>query len=79
LSNNYLEFLEKKRIVFKPTGLKVDDSDINPVLFPFQRDLTKWALRKGRGAIFARTGMGKTLMLAEWASRSANQHWLLHP
>jgi len=65
--SNYLEFLDKKRIVFKPSGIKVSDSDLNPVLFPFQRDLTKWALRKGRSAIFADTGLGKTLMLAEWS------------
>lgn len=64
---SYLEFLDKKRIVFKPSGIKVSDGDINPILFPFQRDLTKWALRKGRSAIFADTGLGKTLMLAEWS------------
>lgn len=79
MSNNYLEFLEKKRIVFKPTGLKVDDSDINPVLFPFQRDLTKWALRKGRGAIFATTGMGKTLMLAEWSKQIGKPTLIIAP
>ena len=79
MGNNYLEFLAKKRIVFKPTGLKIDDSDINPVLFPFQRDLTKWALRKGRGAIFATTGMGKTLMLAEWSKQIGKPTLIIAP
>ncbi len=46
MSISYQEFLNKKRIVFKPSGIKVDDKDLHPVLFPFQRDLTKWAVRK---------------------------------
>lgn len=37
------------------------------MLFPFQRDLTTWAVRKGRCAIFADTGLGKTFMQVEWA------------
>jgi len=36
-------------------------------LFPFQRDLVKWALLRGRAAIFASTGLGKTRMQLEWA------------
>jgi DNA modification methylase len=63
----YLEFLKTKRIKFQSTGIDVDDSLINPMLFPFQRDLTRWAIRKGRAAIFADTGLGKTFMQIEWA------------
>lgn len=36
-------------------------------LFPFQRDLTEWATRHGRGAIFADCGLGKTPMQLVWA------------
>ncbi len=36
-------------------------------LFPHQRDLVRWALAKGRAAIFADTGLGKTAMQVEWA------------
>lgn len=36
-------------------------------LFPYQNDLTRWALRRGRAAIFADTGLGKTAMQIEWA------------
>jgi SNF2 family DNA or RNA helicase len=36
-------------------------------LFPFQRDLVEWALRKGRAAIFADCGLGKTPMQLVWA------------
>ncbi len=41
--------------------------EILPELFDHQRALVAWALRKGRCAIFADTGLGKTLMQLEWA------------
>ena len=37
------------------------------VLFDFQKALVEWALLKGRAAIFADCGMGKTPMLLVWA------------
>lgn len=36
-------------------------------LFDFQSSLVEWALRKGRAAIFADCGLGKTLMQLVWA------------
>lgn len=36
-------------------------------LFPFQAHITQWALRKGRAAIFAGCGLGKSWMALEWA------------
>ena len=36
-------------------------------LFDFQKDLVEWALRRGRAAIFADCGMGKTPMELAWA------------
>jgi superfamily II DNA or RNA helicase len=40
-------------------------------LFPHQIDLVGWALRRGRAAIFADTGLGKTAMQLEWAKHVA--------
>ena len=36
-------------------------------LFPFQRSLVEWAIRRGRAAIFADCGLGKTAMQLTWA------------
>lgn len=36
-------------------------------LFPFQQHLVDWAVRQGRGALFADCGMGKTPMTLAWA------------
>ncbi len=39
---------------------------------PFQGDLVRWALRRGRAAIFANTGLGKTLMELSWCAAIAD-------
>jgi len=77
--NNYQTFLKEKALVFKSTGITVEDSDINQFLFPFQRDLTRWAIRKGRAAIFADTGLGKTYMALEWARLLGQRTLILAP
>lgn len=64
--NDYAEFLATKRIHADLTGVDVDPADVNPILFPFQRDLVVWALRKGRAAVFAECGLGKTFIQLEW-------------
>lgn len=45
----------------------IEPGELSPMLFPFQSDIVKWALRRGRAAIFADCGMGKTAMQLEWA------------
>lgn len=70
MNSNYAQFLNKKRWEAPQCGLE-SIPELNPALFPFQRDIVAWALRKGRAAIFADTGMGKTLMQLEWARRTA--------
>ena len=63
----YAEFLASKRRVVASLGPTVDPGDVHLLLFPFQRDLVRWAVRKGRAALFADTGLGKTFMQLEWA------------
>ncbi len=62
----YAELLSGKLPTAPAVGFDVGDG-IAPHLFGFQRDLVRWALRKGRSAIFADTGLGKTIMQVEWA------------
>lgn len=70
---DYQEVLRNKRLTVQPQGFQVSPEDLNPLLFEFQKAITTWALRKGRCAIFADTGMGKTFMHIEWARLMA-QH-----
>jgi len=63
----YAEFLEKKAMIVLPRGKDVDKNKIHNKLFDFQRDVTWWAIKKGRAAIFLDTGLGKTFCQLEWA------------
>jgi DNA modification methylase len=63
----YDDFLTSKLKTVHPVGIDVPESAINPKLFPFQRAITRWALKRGRCAVFADTGLGKTFIQLEWA------------
>lgn len=70
MSLAYHDFLAHKRIVAPPAGIEAP-GELSDSLFPFQRDITTWALRRGRAAVFAGTGLGKTLMELSWAEAVA--------
>ena len=76
---DYEEFLSTKRLVVTSCGIDVPPQTLNPHLFPFQRTLVHWALRKGRCAIFSTTGTGKTLMALSWAEMAADRVLILAP
>lgn len=66
MNQNYEKFIASKKLIDKPTGL-TEMPELNPMLFDFQKDIVRWALRRGRACIFADCGLGKTLMQLEWA------------
>lgn len=68
----YREFLKSKRIAVAPSGFE-SVGTLNPKLFDFQRDIVRWALRKGKACIFADCGLGKTAMQLEWARHVVEQ------
>ncbi|KEA07146.1 helicase [Rhizobium rhizogenes] len=70
--NTYADFLAKKRIYDLPTGV-AGTLELPDFFKPHQRDITQWALRRGRAAIFAGTGLGKTLMELVWAKEVARE------
>lgn len=67
--DNYLKFLENKTQGNDYSGFEVSENKINSMLYPFQNALTRWALKKGRSAIFADCGLGKTPIQLEWAQK----------
>lgn len=69
MNSEYQEFLENKKFVLESTGFEVERGDLNSNMFDFQKDIVRWALAKGRAAIFASCGLGKTLMQLEWANQ----------
>ena len=69
--HDYAAFLDRKT----HSGA---DSGFDPVwmpdfLFGFQRAMTEWAIRKGRAAVFADCGLGKTAMGLTWAANVARK------
>lgn len=66
---DYKEFLEKKKISVAYTGFEVDKELLNKALFPYQKDILYWALRKGKAALFEDCGLGKSIQQLEWANQ----------
>lgn len=66
-ATTYEDFLARKAQLVNDGGF--DPVNLPDHLFDFQRSLVEWAVRKGRGAIFADCGMGKTPMSLAWAEQ----------
>jgi hypothetical protein len=75
---DYQEFLKRKKTEDVPTGIQ-KIPELNPMLFDFQKDIVRWALKRGRAAIFADCGMGKTGMQLEWANHVPGDVLILAP
>jgi len=63
----YGTYLDNKRNIESNHGINPEGIDINPMLFGFQKNMVQWSLNKGRAAIFADCGLGKTPMQLSWA------------
>ncbi len=66
---SYAAFIAGKLGTVASAGINAPMRDYK--LFPHQSDLTRWALRRGRAAIFADTGLGKMRMAIAWADTVA--------
>lgn len=67
----YQQLLESKRHAFDDAGF--DPVFMPDMLFDFQKSLTEWAIRKGRAAIFADCGLGKSAMQMTFAENVARK------
>ena len=68
----YRKFLERKKQTIQDSGFRVDEKDLNPILFPFQKFCVTKALKKGRYALFEDCGLGKTIQQLEWSRHITN-------
>lgn len=62
--DKYSEFLSNKKFVLESSGFEVDRDVLNKNLFDFQKDIVRWALAKGRAAVFASCGLGSVPYVA---------------
>ena len=65
----YHNFLNSKEFKYESSGFDVNIEEINPNLFEFQKHIVKWALKKGKAALFLDTGLGKTICQLEFANQ----------
>lgn len=76
---SYHEFLKRKRDTEPPDGIDVPEGTLHPRLFDWQKRIVSWALKVGRAAIWADTGLGKTMMQLEWARRFDGRRLVVAP
>jgi len=70
---DYQEFIRAKASISKSTGFEIEQSEINDILYPHQKDCVQWAIRGGSRALFAAFGLGKSFMQLE-ALRIIGKH-----
>jgi len=75
----YAEFLESKRFRPLSLGFEITKDDVHKMLFDFQNDIVRWAVKNGRAAIFADTGLGKTFIQLEWARLLGEKTLIIAP
>ncbi|QBP30731.1 DNA helicase [Mycobacterium phage SwagPigglett] len=76
---SYTEFLSRKKAQADIPGREIPASDVHPMLHDWQNDLVRWAVRTSRAALWADTGMGKTVMQLEWARLSGDRPLIVAP
>jgi len=62
--SDYAAFLGRKQRVFRGAG--IESADLPPQLYDWQAAITRWALKKGRCALFEDCGLGKTFQQIAW-------------
>jgi len=75
----YKEFLKNKIISHLPSGFEIGIDDQNKSLFEWQKHIVKATIKKGKSAIFADCGLGKTLMQLEWSKQIGGTAIILSP
>lgn len=70
MATSYADFLARKQANTPKRGRSIEPSAVHPMLHPWQREIVAWAVRTGRAAVWADTGLGKTVMQLEWARLS---------
>lgn len=74
---DYAAFLEYKKRIHYGDGIKANRMPTK--LFVWQSAMVRWALRKGRAALFADCGLGKSGMQLAWADQIPGRVLILAP
>jgi len=69
---SYDDFLRQKIKMANFSGYTIEPNNLHPILYPHQRDICQWAVQGGNRAIFAKFGLGKSVMQCEWLRQIIN-------
>lgn len=75
----YADFLASKQRRHGTYGTDVSADAVSSALHDWQREGTAWVVRKGRGALWWSTGLGKTRAQLEWARLSGRRSLIVAP
>lgn len=75
----YADFLESKLKSAPTEGHRTDPDELHPFMHDWQREVVTWALQAGRAALWADTGLGKTVMQIEWARQIGGTTLIIAP
>ena len=67
MNKSYLEFLKSKQNVAVDAGFEC--AVLNKHLFQYEADIVRWALKKGKAALFEDCGLGKGIQQLSWAEK----------
>lgn len=73
MTTGYAAFLAAKTAAAPEAGPRIPPGAVHPSLHDWQRQVVAWAVRTGRAALWADTGLGKTRMSLEWARLTIGQ------
>lgn len=76
---NYADFLQQKMMAAPEQGAHISPDDMHPFLHEWQKEIVAWAVKVGRAAIWADTGLGKTVMMLEWARHAGTTALIVAP
>lgn len=68
-NKKYIDFLRTKENAAVDAGF--DAENLNKNLFQYEADIVRWALKKGKSALFEECGLGKTIQQLSWAEKVA--------
>lgn len=77
MNPDYRAFLQSKKLHTNECPINI--GEIHQSLFPFQRHVVEFLLRKGRAAAFLDTGLGKTITQLEWARHIPGEVLIVAP
>jgi hypothetical protein len=77
--SSYKDFLATKAVAAPSYGHRVDPGEVHPFLHEWQAEVVRWAVEKGRAALWEDTGLGKTAQALEWARLSGDTSLIVAP